>query len=170
MSILNQKTLKSSITFKDIGLHTGKKVVARIVPTAPNSGIIFKRIDLKKNNLIFPNVLNVSDANFCTTISNEYGAKVSTIEHLMAALFIKGIDNALIEIDSEEVPIFDGSSKEFIKEIEKVGIQNSDLPIKIIKINNEVKYEDGLKKISISPSKINYFSYSIRIICLCYLV
>tara|TARA_Y100000590_G_scaffold399518_1_gene482863 strand:+ start:375 stop:1295 length:921 start_codon:yes stop_codon:yes gene_type:complete len=155
MSILNQKTLKSSITFKDIGLHTGKKVVARIVPAAPNSGIIFKRIDLKKNNLIFPNVLNVSDANFCTTISNEYGAKVSTIEHLMAALFIKGIDNALIEIDSEEVPIFDGSSKEFIKEIEKVGIQNSDLPIKIIKINNEVKYEDGLKKISISPSKIN---------------
>ena len=155
MSILNQKTLKNSIIFKDIGLHTGKKVIARIIPSAPNTGIIFKRIDLKKNNLIFPSVHNVSDANFCTTISNEYGAKVSTVEHLMAALFIKGIDNALIEIDSEEVPIFDGSSKEFIKEIEKVGIQHSDLPIKIIKINKEINHEDGLKKISISPSKIN---------------
>ena len=155
MSILNQRTLKNSITFKDIGLHTGKKVVARIVPSAPNTGIIFKRIDLKKNNLIFPNVHNVSDANFCTTISNEYGVKVSTVEHLMAALFIKGIDNVLIEIDSEEVPIFDGSSKEFIKEIEKTGVKQTDLPIKIIKINKEVEHKDGSKKISISPSKIN---------------
>ena len=155
MSILNQRTVKQSITFKDIGLHTGKKVTARVIPSHPNSGIIFKRVDLKRNNLIFPNVHNVCDANFCTTVSNEHGAKVSTIEHLMAALFIKGIDNALIEIDSEEFPIFDGSSKEFIKEIERVGIKQSDLPIKIIKINKEVKHEDGFKKISILPSKIN---------------
>ena len=155
MSILNQRTIKNSISFADIGLHTGKKVVAKVIPSAPNTGIIFKRTDLNKNNIVFPNVHNVSDANFCTTIYNEHGVKVSTVEHLMAALFIKGIDNALIEIDSDEVPIFDGSSKEFIKEIEKVGIQHSDLPIKIIKINNEIKYEDGLKKISISPSKIN---------------
>ena len=155
MSILNQRTLKSSITFRDIGLHTGKKVIATVNPSAPNTGIVFKRVDLKRNNLIFPSVHNVSDANFCTTISNEYGNKVSTIEHLMAALFIKGIDNALIEIDSEEVPIFDGSSKEFIKEIEKVGVKHSDLPIKVIKINKEIKHEDGLKKITISPSKIN---------------
>ena len=155
MSILNQRTIKNSITFKDIGLHTGRKVTAKVIPSAPNTGIIFKRVDLKINNLIFPSVHNVSDANFCTTISNEYGNKVSTIEHLMAALFIKGIDNALIEIDSEEVPIFDGSSKEFIKQIEKVGVQHSDLPIKIIKINKEINHEEGSKKITICPSKIN---------------
>ena len=155
MSILNQRTIKNSISFADIGLHTGKKVVAKVIPSAPNTGIIFKRTDLNKNNIVFPNVHNVSDANFCTTISNEHGVKVSTVEHLMAALFIKGIDNALIEINSEEVPIFDGSSMEFIKEIEKVGVQQSDLPIKIIKINKEVHHEDGLKKISVSPSKIN---------------
>ena len=155
MSILNQRTIKNSIAFADIGLHTGKKVVAKVIPSAPNTGIIFKRTDLNKNNIVFPNVHNVSDANFCTTISNEHGVKVSTVEHLMAALFIKGIDNALIEINSEEVPIFDGSSMEFIKEIEKVGVQQSDLPIKIIKINKEVHHEDGLKKISVSPSKIN---------------
>ena len=155
MSILSQKTLNKGFTFKGIGLHTGKISTVNILPSEPNTGITIKRTDVKKNNIIVPSIFNVSDANYCTTVSNEHGIKVSTIEHLMAALFIKGIDNALIEINSEEVPIFDGSSMEFIKEIEKVGVQQSDLPIKIIKINKEVHHEDGLKKISISPSKIN---------------
>ena len=85
-----------------------------IKPAEPNTGIVFKRVDLSKNNIIYPNFLNVTNTSLNTTISNEFGAKVSTIEHLMGALFGLGIDNALIEIDEEEVPILDGSAKDFI--------------------------------------------------------
>ncbi len=155
MSILNQKTLNNMVEYKGVGLHTGKHSTVKIFPAPPNTGIIFKRTDIKKNNLIIPNVFNVSEANFCTTISNEFGAKVSTVEHLMAALFIKGIDNAYIEVDEEEVPILDGSSIEFVKKIENIGVKNSDCPIKIIKINKTIKIKDGTKEMSISPSKIN---------------
>ena len=102
MSALNQKTIKSSISFEGVGLHTGKKVLMTIYPAQPNSGVIFKRVDIKKDNLIVPDVYNVSNALFCTTISNESGVCVSTIEHLMGAFYGLGIDNALIEIDSQE--------------------------------------------------------------------
>ena len=143
MSSLNQKTVKKPVSFKGIGLHSGETVNINIKPSAPNSGIIFKRVDLKKNNEIIPDVYNVSSAVLCTTISNEYGAKVSTIEHLMGALFGLGIDNALIEIDNEEVPILDGSAKEFIQKIISSGLTISEDPIKIIKINKEIKFTDG---------------------------
>ena len=109
MSILKQKTLKKKINLSGIGLHSGKKVNISLVPQKPNIGIYFKRTDLSSNNIIYPSVFNVSSASYCTKISNEYGVSVSTIEHLMAALYGKGIDNLLIEIDSEEVPILDGS-------------------------------------------------------------
>ena len=155
MSSLNQKTLKKEIVLSGVGLHSGKKVKIKIIPAAPNSGIIFKRIDLKENNFVIPNVFNVSNATFCTTISNEFGVKISTLEHFMAALFGKGIDNALIEIDNEEVPILDGSAKQFIKAIDEAGIKISDSPIKVIKIEKEIVLEDENKKISIEPSKIS---------------
>jgi len=126
-----------------------------IKPAEPNSGIIFKRIDLKRNNIIIPNIFNVSSAVFCTTISNESGASVSTIEHLMGALYGLGIDNVLVEIDSQEVPILDGSAKLFIEAISKIGIKDSDAPIKIIKIEKKIEFIDGNKTISIEPSKIS---------------
>ena len=153
MSILNQKTLKEPIIFQGITLHKGKVAKVRILPSSPNSGIVFKRIDLKKKNLINATFQNVSDANLCTTITNEFGISVSTIEHLMAALYGKGVDNALIEIDQDEVPIKDGSSKYFVDEINKSGLHISDTPIKIIKILNKVEFKDGKKIISIEPSK-----------------
>ncbi len=87
MSLLSQKTIKNTLIFKGIGLHTGEEVKIKIKPAQPNTGIIFKRVDLDKNNLVIPNIFNVSDASFCTTISNESGVKVSTIEHLMAAFY-----------------------------------------------------------------------------------
>ena len=105
MSLLNQKTLKKSVSFDGIGLHCGKSVKLTVNPSLTDTGIIFKRIDLKKNNFIYPNYLNVTNTSLNTTISNQFGNKVSTIEHLMGALFCLGIDNALIEIDNEEVPI-----------------------------------------------------------------
>jgi len=155
MSVLNQKTINENLTFKGVGLHSGLLATMTIKPAEPNSGIIFKRIDLKENNIIIPNIFNVSSAVFCTTISNEAGASVSTIEHLMGALYGLGIDNALIEIDSQEVPILDGSAKLFVEDILQAGIKNSDAPIKIIKIEKKIEFSDGNKTISIEPSKIS---------------
>ena len=139
MSVLNQKTIKKPIFIEGVGLHTGKMANIKISPAEPNTGIVFKSTDLKKNNHVIPGIFNVSDANFCTTVSNEFGVKVSTIEHLMAALFGTGIDNAQIEINSQEVPILDGSSKVFVEKINLVGIQKSNIPIKIIKIDMYLK-------------------------------
>ena len=155
MSVLNQKTLNQTIVFDGVGLHTGKKVHVEIKQAKPNTGIVFKRTDIKNNNLIIPGVFNVSNAAYCTTISNDSGVIVSTIEHLMGALFGMGIDNALIEINSEEVPILDGSAKEYVTEINKVGIKTSETPIKIIKIEKKINFKDGEKTISIEPNKIS---------------
>ena len=155
MSNLNQKTLKNIVSFDGVGLHTGIEVKVRIMPAEINSGIIFKRTDIKNNNLIVPNVYSVSSTTLCTKISNDYGVSVSTIEHLMGALFGLGIDNALIEINGEEVPILDGSAKIFVEKIIKSGIKTSNSPIKIIKIENKVIFQDGVKSISIEPSKVS---------------
>ena len=155
MSTLTQRTIKEIISINGIGLHTGQEVNIKIKPAEPNTGIIFKRTDLNKNNYIIPNIFNVTNTNFCTTISNEFGTKVSTIEHLMAALFGMGVDNVLVEIDSEEVPILDGSAKEFVEKINFSGIETSNVPIKIIKIKNKVSIKDEKKLMSIEPSKIS---------------
>ena len=155
VSILTQKTVSQKISFNGVGIHTGKKVNLNILPASPNTGITFKRIDLKTNNIIYPNYANVVDTTLCTTISNEYGAKVSTIEHLMGALYGIGVDNAFIEIDADEVPIMDGSAKLFVDKINEVGLKFSDQPIKIIKINQKIKFEDGEKFISIDKSNVS---------------
>ena len=155
MSLLTQKTLKKNVKLNGVGLHSGNKVNLNIKPSEPNTGIYFKRVDLSSNNIVFPNFSNVSNTDLNTTISNEFGVKVSTIEHLMGALFGLGIDNALIEIDNDEVPILDGSAKEFIDEIIKSGLQTSNAPIKIIKINKKINFEDGERFISIEPSKLS---------------
>ena len=143
MSYLTQKTIKNQVSFSGIALHSGLDVNICIKPAEPNYGIVFKRVDLKNHNLVYPNFMNVSNTSLNTTIENEFGAKVSTIEHLMGALFGLGIDNALIEIDNEEVPILDGSAKEFIEKIISSGLRISEAPIKIIKINKKIEYSEG---------------------------
>ena len=155
MSYLTQKTVKSNISFDGIALHSGLDVKVCIKPAEPNFGIVFKRVDLKTNNLVFPNFMNVTNTSLNTTVENEFGVKVSTIEHLMGALFGLGIDNALIEIDNEEVPIIDGSAKEFIKKIIATGVRVSETPIKIIKIKKEIEYLEGERSISIKPSVLS---------------
>ena len=151
MQEIYQKTLSKPVSFEGIGLHTGKKSFVKVLPAEENSGITFKRTDLENNNLIKANFSNVSSARLCTTLENNYGVKVSTVEHLLAALYISGIDNAIVEIDSEEVPIMDGSSKDFldvIKNVEKI-----DQPKKrnYLKIINKIELVDGIRKISIEP-------------------
>ena len=155
MSLLNQKTIKSAIEFNGVGLHSGKKVQIKLLPAEPNTGVVFKRTDVKKNNFIVPNIFNVSSAILCTKISNDFGVSISTIEHLMAALFGLGIDNVLVEIDNEEVTILDGSAKNFVEEIKKTGVKESNIPIKIIKIEKKVEFQDREKFISIEPSKVS---------------
>ena len=155
MSLLNQKTIKNPVSFSGIGLHSGKPSKISVKPSSPDTGIVFKRIDQKDNSLIYPNFMNVSNTSLNTTISNGNGVKVSTIEHLMGALFGIGIDNALIEIDNEEVPILDGSAKVFIEKILTAGLELSDKPIKIIKINKKIEFKKGDKFISIEPSKLS---------------
>ena len=155
MSYLTQKTIKNNVSFSGVTLHSGQHVNINIKPAEPNFGIVFKRIDLKINNLVYPNFMNVTNTSLNTTIENECGAKVSTIEHLMGALFGLGIDNALIEIDNEEVPILDGSAKEFIEKIISSGVTISNSPIKIIKINKEIEFSEGERSISIRPSTLS---------------
>ncbi len=155
-----QFTLTKSIEFKGIGLHKGKTSSVRLTPADPNSGITFKRTDCdKEKSVIKANYKNVASANLCTTLTNEYGISVSTVEHLLAAFYILGVDNATVEIDNEEIPILDGSSKIFIDKIKKTGLQIQNKKRKFIKILKEINHSDGRKEISIIP---NNFGLSVE--------
>jgi len=155
VSYLNQKTILKPISFKGVGLHSGLNVNLLLKPAEPNTGILFKRIDLKENNILIPSFLNVTNTSLNTTISNDCGAKVSTIEHLMGALSGLGIDNVLVEIDNEEVPILDGSAKIFVEKIISSGFKTSQTPIKIIKFLKKVEFIEDSKYIFIEPSVLN---------------
>lgn len=148
-----QKTISKSISFEGIGLHSGKNSKVTIIPGKIDQGIIFKRIDLKSNNLVVANYENVSSAKLCTTLENKHGVKISTVEHLLAALYITGVDNVIIEIDNEEVPIMDGSAKFFLNLLEKSEINLSNKKIKYLKILDKVELIDGSRKILIEPNE-----------------
>ena len=156
MSLLNQKTVSKTVSISGIGLHTGEKVNLCIKPSSPNTGIIFKRIDVKNmSNEVNPLFYNVCKTNLCTTISNDKGVQVSTIEHLMAAFYGLGIDNVIVELDNKEVPILDGSAKNWIDLIQKVGLRDSNNPIKIIKIEKKVEIKKNEKFISVDQSNVS---------------
>tara|TARA_B100000003_G_scaffold192821_1_gene192765 strand:+ start:77 stop:1000 length:924 start_codon:yes stop_codon:yes gene_type:complete len=148
----NQNTVADQIEFQGIGLHSGLKVKLIVKPSKPNTGIVFKRVDIKnKDNIIKANFKNVEDPILCTKIKNGSGASVSTVEHLMAAFYGEGIDNALVEIDSSEVPIMDGSAIDFVDAIRSVGIEEQNQPRKFIKVLKKVELKEGEKFISIEP-------------------
>ncbi len=151
-----QQTLNNSVSFNGVGLHTGKKCALKINPSEDNSGIIFKRVDLQENNLIVANYNNVTSAKLCTTLANEFGIKVSTVEHLLAALYIAEVDNAVIEIDNEEVPIMDGSAKPFLEAFLKAGTKQLNQERKYLKIQKKFEFSDGERKISIEPSEKSF--------------
>ena len=144
-----QHTLSKPIEFQGKGLHTGKSCSMRILPGEAEQGILFKRVDLNERNLIDANYKNVSSAKLCTTLENKFGIKVSTVEHLLAAFYITGIDNAIVEIDNEEVPIMDGSAVAFIDEIKKQNLKELPQKRKYLKVLQKIELEDGDKKISI---------------------
>ena len=147
-----QKTLNKPLVFNGIGLHTGNKSRVTVYPGKEDQGIVFKRVDLKENNLIKANYKNVSSAKLCTTLENKYGVKVSTVEHLLAAFYISGIDNALVEINCEEVPIMDGSAKDFLESLRKIEIKTLSKKRKYLKVLKKLDVIDGKRKISIEPN------------------
>ena len=152
----NQKTLNTEVSFSGIGLHSGKDVNVTLVPANSNSGIIFKRTDLQKNNEIIANFKNVSSAKLCTKIENDFGASVSTVEHLMAAFYICGIDNLVVNLDGPEVPIMDGSAKDFVKVIKNCGLKTLEGKRKFVKIKNKIEFKEDEKSISITPRANNF--------------
>ena len=146
-----QNTILKEISFKGIGLHSGLKTEIKLLPAVENHGIVFKRTDLDKNNLIKANFENVSSAQLCTTLQNKFNVTVSTVEHLLAALYITGIDNALVEVSNLEVPIMDGSSKEFVETIFSTGVKNQNAKRKYLKITKKLELKESEKTISIEP-------------------
>ena len=147
-----QKTLSKCISFKGIGLHSGKSATINLLPAKEDQGIVFRRTDLAQNNLIDAKFKNVTSAKLCTTLENKKGVKVSTVEHLLAALYIAGIDNAVVEIDNEEVPIMDGSAKDFLTLLKKTDLIDQPKKRKYLKICSKIELKDGVKKISIQPN------------------
>jgi len=147
-----QKTLEEIIEFKGVGLHSGVDVNLCLKPAEPNSGIRFKRTDIDSDkNIIEANYKNVISPILCTKIQNSYGVSVSTIEHLMAAFYLEGVDNALVELDAPEVPIMDGSAFDFVHAIKSFGTKEQKHPRKFIKVLKKVEVNNGAKKISIEP-------------------
>ncbi len=148
----NQKTINKSIKLSGIGLHNGINAELVIKPANENSGIKFCRVDINKNNLIQANFKNVVEPILCTKITNENGVTVSTVEHLMAAFFGEGIDNALVEINASEIPILDGSASEFVEAIRSVGTKEQSAQRQFIKVEKKIEVKEGEKFISIEPS------------------
>jgi len=147
-----QKTIKESIEFDGVGLHNGIKVNICLKPAEANSGIKFKRTDVDNaKNIIEASFRNVSSPVLCTKIKNSYGVSVSTIEHLMAAFYLEGIDNVLVEINAPEVPIMDGSAFDFVEAIRSFGTQEQNYSKKFIKVLKKIEVKDGPKYISIEP-------------------
>ena len=155
-----QKTLKQKTSFEGIGLHTGKVAKVSLNPAPENSGIVFKRTDIKKNNIIKANYENISSTNLCTVLKNENNSSISTVEHLVAAFYITGIDNVLVEVDNAEIPIMDGSSKDFIKIINNAGIEEQSKKRKYVKVLKEIEINEGNKHINLSSDskslKVDY--------------
>jgi len=152
MNINSQKTIKEQIEFEGVGLHNGIQVKLCLKPAEVNFGIKFKRVDVENSqNIIEANYQNVNQPILCTKIKNSHGTSVSTIEHLMAAFYIEGVDNVLVEIDAPEVPIMDGSSFDFVEAIRSFGTLKQNEPKKFIKVLKKNEVIDGKKYISIEP-------------------
>ena len=149
----NQQTIKKSFSLSGIGLHSGKKVKITIEPAKVNNGIKFIRTDLIKDNIVVAIWSNVSSTNLCTTISNDKGVSISTIEHLMSALSGMHIDNANVLINNLEVPIMDGSSLPFVEELENSGMEIQEIPRKIISVKKKILVSNNDSYAKITPNK-----------------
>lgn len=153
-----QKTLKNSVSCHGVGLHSGSAITMTLCPAEADSGVVFVRTDMAVGAREIAALYDrVNDTRLCTVISNESGASVGTIEHVMSALRAMNIDNVRIEIDGPEVPIMDGSALPFAEMIQEAGIASLAAPLRSIKILREVRYEEGDKWVALAPSDIASF-------------
>jgi UDP-3-O-[3-hydroxymyristoyl] N-acetylglucosamine deacetylase len=151
---ISQKTINSKISCNSVGLHSGENITMTLLPAPCDNGIIFRRTDVEKNrNSIKADYRNVVTTNLGTTIANEFGTKVATIEHLMAAIWGCGIDNLFVELDGAEIPIMDGSSEPFVFLIECAGINMQEQPRRIIEVLKKIRVEENDKFIEVEPAK-----------------
>lgn len=148
--MLQQNTIKASVSTVGIGVHTGEKVQLTLLPAPQNTGIIFIRSDLTKRPLIHADATNVSNTMLATSLS-ENGVTVSCVEHLMSAIWSAGIDNLYIEVSSEEIPIMDGSAAPFIYLIKQSGIQPQQAAKQFIKIKKTIEIDNGDARASLKP-------------------
>jgi UDP-3-O-[3-hydroxymyristoyl] N-acetylglucosamine deacetylase len=148
-----QTTVSNKVFCAGVGLHSGKQINMSICPASANSGIVFKRMDVEGEKSIIPAVFDaVCETRLGTTIRNAQGVKIATIEHLMAAIWGVGVDNALIEIDGAEIPIMDGSSEPFVFMLECAGITELSAPRKILRMLKTVEVREGESIAKISPN------------------
>lgn len=143
--MIKQRTIKNAVSETGIGLHKGDKVTMTLRPAPANTGIVFRRVDLEPYVDIPARANAVGDTMLCTCISNEDGTSISTVEHLASALAGLGIDNIIIEVDSNELPIMDGSASPFIFLLQSAGVEELNAAKKFIRITKPIKVEDGDK-------------------------
>lgn len=148
--MIRQRTLKNLIKATGVGLHTGEKVYLTLRPAAPNTGIVFRRVDLPEPVTIYATPQNVGETLLSTTLV-QGDVKVSTVEHLLSALAGLGIDNAYIDVSAPEVPIMDGSAGPFVFLIQSAGVEEQNAPKRFIRIKRPIKVEDGDKWASFEP-------------------
>lgn len=148
-----QKTLAKEASITGIGLHSGKDVSVKLKPAEEFTGVVFVRTDESAGSgAINVCAEAVSDTQLCTVLKNEYGVKVGTVEHLMAALYALGVDNVIVELDAEELPILDGSSAPWVELIDKAGLKDQQEQRKMIKITKEVIVKEGNCVASVKPA------------------
>ncbi|MEN9724647.1 MAG: UDP-3-O-acyl N-acetylglucosamine deacetylase [Pseudomonadota bacterium] len=154
--MLKQRTLKKSISATGVGLHTGDKVKMTLLPASPDTGIVFRRVDLPDSAEIKVQPQYVCDTRMCSALEHD-GVRVATVEHLMSALAGLGIDNVIVELTASEVPIMDGSSGPFVFLLQQAGIVEQAAPKKFIRIKKTVEVHDGDKWVRFDP----YFGFKI---------
>lgn len=157
-----QRTIAEAISFSGKGLHTGELVTMKVCPAEPNRGIVFRRIDIKGAPEVAALAHNVTDTSRGTTIKDGK-AKVSTIEHILSALWTMGIDNAVVEIDAPETPIMDGSAKEYAAEIERVGVVEQDAPRHYFEVTEEVVFEIPKKGVRVVITPAEEYSVDVTV-------
>ncbi|MFC3120951.1 UDP-3-O-acyl-N-acetylglucosamine deacetylase [Agaribacter flavus] len=149
--MLKQRTIKTTVTETGIGLHKGKKVRMTLKPAPVNTGIVFRRVDLTPPVDIRADARDVGDTMLCTCITNDSGHSIHTVEHLASALSGLGIDNIIVEVDSHELPILDGSASPFIFLLQSAGVQEQEQAKKFIKVNETIRVEEGDKWAEFRP-------------------
>jgi UDP-3-O-[3-hydroxymyristoyl] N-acetylglucosamine deacetylase len=159
--MFKQRTLKSVIRAAGVGLHTGEKVAMTLRPAPPNTGIIFRRIDLPAPIDIAADAFRVSDARLCSTLEAN-GAKVATVEHVMSAFAGLGIDNVYVDLTGPEVPIMDGSASPFVFLIQSAGIEEQPAPKRFLRIKSPVEVREGDKWARFEPFEGFKLSFSIE--------